>query len=63
MICVYLCDGKGKEGPYLPIDILRRGLDVARFAVDAAVVSDSLAREPRRVALSTYVYMSIGPGR
>ena len=31
--------------PYLPIDILRRGLDVARLAVDAAVVSDSLAQE------------------
>ena len=37
-MCVYLCDGKGKEGPYLPIDILRRGFDIARLAVDAAVV-------------------------
>ena len=60
---MFVCDGEGKEGPYLPIDILRRGLDVARLAVDAAGVSDSLAQETWRVALCTYVYVCIESGR
>ena len=41
-------EGKeGKGGSYLPIDILRRGLDVARLAVDAAA--------PRQLSLAPYI--------
>lgn len=51
---------KGGKVPYLPIDILRRGLDVTRLAVDAAILSDSSAQVPRRVALCTRASDLIG---